>query len=171
MVTKISSMKYPQFHQIPKDGTLRFLDPAQPQVIAFDLEDPNSYPNFSIRNQRGGLQFNPFNPFPSSFEHTMEEMNALTLMRARLRSMIDVVEIRMEAVPIPVRKKKSWLRYTSNKKWSRNFAKRLQRVVDPREVKVLSLPKELMDKINALASSNPLDAAFMNPRPKAKRRG
>lgn len=99
----------------------------------------------STRN-RNNSDLNPFEPFPSSSMYSFEQMGAMQ----KMRSLVNAVTITTKQVPIPKRKKKSWLRRTSNKKWNRKFTPQFIRVANGPK-KVLSLSPALFEKLKELS--------------------
>lgn len=182
-VRGVTSMKYPQLHQIPKDATatVRFLpDSDEDRVLFSQMKISQVHMQHEIPQHRGDslmsirgadgriaidIEAHPhrsfeeaFSPFPISSQHSYEGMQAMN--RVRQMCTVNAIEIKYKSAPIPKRKKKSWLRYTSNKKWARRFPKRLIRQIG--YPKVLSLPKDFLDKVKALQDKYPVDAAFLD---------
>ena len=92
---------------------------------------------------------NPFSPYPFSSLYSYGQVQAMNALRQNL----NVLEIKTKRVAIPKRKKKSWLRYTSNKKWSRKFVPKYVRVAGA--VKVLSIGGDFIQKLrNIVKDSN-----------------
>jgi hypothetical protein len=150
-------MEYPQLHQIPKDARIRILDTDVPPVYL--QHGTPKHRDDKVMSLRGPDDIKEaFAPFPVTFENPYGAMQAMNKVRQMVR--VNAIEIGWQREPIPVRKKKSWLRYSSSKKWARKFPKRLMR--KPSCVKVLELPKSLLDKIQQLQAEHPLDAAFMD---------
>lgn len=168
-----TSMKYPQFHQIPKDARIRILtgcDDEHFYATPAVLEKPScpicdelhKHDNMNVDDK---LQ-KAFAPFPVSSMYSYDQMNAMNRLRQRLN--VNAIEIKYERVPTPIRKKKSWLRYSSNKKWARSFKIRYRRAVG--EIKTLTISKEFSDKLKRLQERYPVDAKFLDGIMGSKRR-
>lgn len=130
---------------VPKDAKIRFL-PDQPEMnffltpngigMAIDIEaDSFLKSTIPFSSKRLPIEYD---------ERSVALINALRKKRAHVK------------VDAPVRKKKSWLRYTSTKKWARKF--KSQRVVQSAERVVLQVPSSLYKKIKQLSKplSKPL---------------
>lgn len=110
--------------EMPKEGTVRFLDLElrTQHWINADATAPK-------------LEDCPYHNAPT-----------------KLRSLVNGIIKKRFAVPIPKRKKKSWLRHSSQKKWARTFPKRFTYT---KTIGVLALSSELSQKIVDLAARKP----------------
>lgn len=115
----------------PEDGSI----PKIPTECCCDTLKSNSNSNS-----------NPFEPFPFTSLYSFEQMGAMR----KMRTLVNAVTITKKQIPFPKRKKKSWLRHTSNKKWNRKFTPQFIRVVNSPK-KVLLLSPALFEKLKQLS--------------------
>lgn len=71
---------------------------------------------------------------------------------SKMRALVNAFEIIQVREAIPVRKKKSWMRYTSQKKWANRFSKRFIKEFSATP-KVLSITDDVLKRITALSAA------------------
>lgn len=144
-MTKDTSMQFPSYQQITRKSKISLL-PTSGDIHCQVIEREFIYMNEDKESSKLPAEVrNPFEPFPYSSAYSFEQMAA----NQKLRMAVNAIEILTKTIPIPKRKKKSWLRYTSNKKWNRKLTPKVIRVVGSK--KVLMLPHSLFEKLKELS--------------------
>lgn len=143
------------FINLPIDAKLkvRFLDEAVPAKYFVQARDPKN-PSLAEPDDLIEATVHAFNSL--SKEKTAEEIERdlrsafpSPLPPAKLRSMLNAVKIEKFAIEVPKRKKKSWMRLCSQKKWARSFPKRFRYERTPI---VVAMSSETKQKLADLAA-------------------
>lgn len=128
------------------NARVRFLTTPDIHFSLFDKTSDLQESIDKIRSTLNESKVNPFEPFPFASLYPFEQLGAMR----KIRSLVNAVTVKTKQLPFSKRKKKSWLRYTSNKKWNRKFTPQFIRVVNG-PTKVLSLSPALFAKLKQLS--------------------